>query len=249
MLLAIDIGNTNISCGIFNGPRLIKQFDIPTKACFKTQLTRKLKNTSGISASVICSVVPEKTTVILHNLVTLTGKPPYIIGRDIIVPIKNLYRKPKQVGQDRLVNAYAASILYKTPLIAIDSGTAITFDVISKNKSYLGGLITPGMEISLKALKEKTALLPLVKLDRPRMLFGTDTKNSILSGIVFGTADLCDGIIKRIRQHLGKHALVIGTGGNICLIKKYSRVHMKINSDLTLQGINLIYRDEIKQRI
>jgi type III pantothenate kinase len=249
MLLAIDIGNTNISCGIFKGPRLIKQFDIPTKACFKTRFIEKLKNTPKISASIICSVVPEKTKVILHNLISLTGKLPYIIGKDLTVPIKNLYHKPKQVGQDRLVNAYAASIFYWAPLIVIDSGTAITFDVISKNKEYLGGLIVPGMDICLKALKEKTALLPEVKLARPKMLIGKDTKNSILSGIVFGVADLSNGIIKRIRQRFGKDVLVIGTGGSICLIKKYSKVHMKVDKDLTLKGINLIYRHEIKKRI
>ncbi|MBU0547815.1 MAG: type III pantothenate kinase [Candidatus Omnitrophica bacterium] len=249
MLLAIDIGNTNISCGIFKGSRLTKQFDIPTKACFKTCFAKKLKNTSSICASVICSVVPEQTKAILCNLKSLTGKAAYIIGKDLTVPIKNLYHKPKQVGQDRLVNAYAASLFYQAPLIIIDSGTAITFDVISKNRAYLGGLIVPGMEISFKALKEKTALLPQVKLASPRMLIGSDTKNSILSGIVFGTADLCQGLIKRIKQRFGRAVLVIGTGGNICLIKKYSKLHMRIDKQLTLKGINLTYRHEIKKRI
>jgi len=249
MILAIDIGNTNISCGIFKGPKLIRQFDIPAKASFKTNLIKRLKNTPEISASIICSVVPKQTKVILRDLIPLTGKKPYIIGKHLTVPMKNLYRKPKQVGQDRLVNAYAASTLYRTPLIVIDSGTAITFDVISKNEAYLGGLITPGMDISLKALKEKTALLPQVKLTRPQMLIGNDTKNSILSGVVFGTADLCCGLIKRIRQRLGKRALVIGTGGNIGLINKYSKLRMKIDRDLTLKGINLIYSHEIEKHI
>jgi len=249
MLLAIDIGNTNISCGIFKGLRLTRQFDIPTNARFKEIFVKRLKSRLKISDSIICSVVPKQTKVVLRDLISLTKKKPYIIGKDLAVPIKNLYRKPKQVGQDRLVNAYAASILYKTPLIALDSGTAITFDVISKNKAYLGGLIVPGMGISLKALKEKTALLPLVKLSRPRMLIGTDTKNSILSGIVFGTADLCNGIIKRVRQYIGKDTLVIGTGGNIRLIEKYSKINMKIDKDLTLKGINLTYRDALKKQI
>ena len=246
MLLAIDIGNTNISCGIFNGPRLIKQFDIPAKACFKTNLTRKLKDKTNISASIICSVVPAQTKVVLRDLATLTGRAAYIIGKDLTVPIKNLYHKPKQVGQDRLVNAYAASVFYQAPLIVVDSGTAITFDVISKNKAYLGGLIAAGMGISLMALKEKTALLPQVNLDRPQTLIGKDTKNSILSGIVFGTADLCSGLIKRICRRLGKGYMVIGTGGNIRLIKKYSKTRIIIDKDLTLKGINLIYRNAIK---
>jgi len=249
MILAIDIGNTNISCGIFKGPKLIKQFDIPAKSRFKTNLIKRFKNISEISASIICSVVPEQTKVILRDLIALTGKKPYIIGKHLTVPMINLYRKPKQVGQDRLVNAYAASSLYRAPLIVIDSGTATTFDVISKNKAYLGGLITPGMDISLKALKEKTALLPQVKLTKPQMLIGRDTKNSILSGVVFGTADLCCGLAKRIKQHLGKKALIIGTGGNIGMINKYSGLRMKINRDLTLKGINLIYSHGIKKQI
>ena len=246
MLLAIDIGNTNISCGIFKGSKLKRQFDIPTRKYLKTRLAKELRNNPGISASVICSVVPKQTGVILRDLKSLTGKTPYIIGKDLTVPIKNLYRKPKQVGQDRLVNAYAASNLYRSPAIVIDSGTAITFDVISKNKAYSGGLILPGMEISLAALREKTALLPLVKLGQPERLIGTDTQNSILSGIVFGLSDSCNGITTRIRRELGKNTLVIGTGGSIRLIEKYSKTRMIIDKDLTLKGINLVYRHSIK---
>ena len=249
MLLAVDVGNTNISCGIFKGSKLIRQFDISAKACFKTSLKKKLKNTSEISASLICSVVPKQTIIISGFLKSLTNKAPYILGKNLTVPIKNLYRNPKQVGQDRLVNAYAASVFYQTPLIVIDSGTAITFDVISKNKAYLGGLIAPGMEISLAALKEKTALLPRVKLAQPKMLIGRDTKNSILSGIVFGTAALCSELTKGIKQRIGKNALVIGTGGNIRLIKQYSKLQIKIDKDLTLKGINLVYKNGIKKGI
>lgn len=249
MLLAIDIGNTNISCGIFKEARLIKQFDILTKSRFNTAFSKKFKKTARISAIIICSVVPAQTGIIFRELAALTGRKPYIIGKDIIVPIKNLYRKPSQVGQDRLVNAYAANILYQAPLIVIDSGTAITLDVISRNKAYLGGLIFPGMEISLKSLKEKTALLPQVKLARPKGLIGKDTKNSILSGIVFGTADLCNGLIKRLKQKLGRDSLVIGTGGNIRLNKKYCKTNIKVDKDLTLKGICLIYKNEIKRSI
>ncbi|MDD5561375.1 MAG: type III pantothenate kinase [Candidatus Omnitrophica bacterium] len=242
MLLAIDIGNTNISCGIFKGPRLVKKFDTPTKECFKSNLVRKVRNASDISASIICSVVPAQTKVISRNLAILTGKVPYIIGKDLTVPIKNLYHKPRQVGQDRLVNAYAASVLYAAPLIVIDSGTAITFDVISKNREYSGGLIFPGFEIAFRALNEKTALLPLVNLSAPRMLIGKDTQNSILSGVVFGISDLCKGIIARLRQELGKNTPVIGTGGAIKLIEKYSKINIITDKDLTLRGIELVYR-------
>ena len=249
MLLAIDIGNTNISCGIFKKSRLIKQFDIFTKYRFDTAFSKKFKNTTKISAIIICSVVPAQTGIIFRKLAYLTGKTPYIIGKDLTVPIKNLYHKPGQVGQDRLVNAYAANILYQSPLIVIDSGTAITFDVISKNKEYLGGLIFPGMGISLRSLKENTALLPLVELGNPRALIGKNTRDSILSGIVFGTAELCGGLIQRIKRDIGKTPLVIGTGGDICRIKKYCKTNIKVDKDLTLKGICLIYENKIKESI
>ncbi len=248
MLLAIDIGNTNISVGIFAGEKLKLQFDIAAKSYKKAALAKKLKAYPAISASIICSVVPKLTRVIQRDLKLLYRRNPYIIGKEIVVPIENRYRLPRQVGQDRLVNAYAASSLYAGPLIVIDSGTAITFDVISKDRAYLGGLIFPGIKISLEALKEKTALLPQVKLEQPKMLIGRDTKNSILSGVVFGTAALSKELAARIKQYLGKNAKIIGTGGNISLIKKYSGMKIEIHKDLTLIGIKLIYKNEIVKK-
>jgi len=245
MRLAIDIGNTNITCGIFIRKKLIYQFDIATKTYKKTILTGKLRAYSEISACAICSVVPKLTGVIQRDLKFFLNKNPEIIGKDFIVPIENRYRIPRQVGQDRLVNAYAAGNLYPGALIVIDSGTAITFDVLSKDQAYLGGLIFPGLNISLEVLKEKTALLPEVKLQQPKMLIGRDTQNSILSGVVFGTAFLCKELVNRIKRLIGKNATVVGTGGNINLIKKYSGLKIKVNPNLTLNGINLMYENKI----
>ncbi len=247
MLLAIDIGNTNLTGGVFVGGKLKYRFDLPTKTYKKAQLIKKLKAYSEISTTIICSVVPKLTGVVWRDLKSFTGQNIYIVGKDLVVPIKNLYRLPKQVGQDRLVNAYAAINLYAAPLIVIDSGTAITFDVISRDRAYLGGLIFPGMRISLEALAEKTALLPQVKLQIPGKLIGKDTRNSILSGVVFGTAALSKELAVRIQQSLGKNARIIGTGGNICLIKRYSDLKMKIEPDLTLKGLSLIYKHKIKK--
>jgi type III pantothenate kinase len=245
MLLAIDIGNTNITGGIFVADKLKFQFDIATKTYKKAELAKKLKAYSEISECIICSVVPKLTGKLALELRRLTGRKPYIIGKDLIVPITNLYHKPKQVGQDRLVNAYAACSLYAGPLIVIDSGTAVTFDVISKDKAYLGGLIFPGMKMSLEALKEKTALLPQIKLQAPKMFIGRDTKNSILSGVVFGTAALSKELVSRIKQSLGKNTRIIGTGGNITLIQRYSGIKIEINRNLTLIGIKLIDESRI----
>ena len=245
MLLAIDIGNTNLTVGIFAGNKLKRQFDLSSKIYLKGQLTRKIKVYPSISACVICSVVPKLTRLIRDEIKNLTGKYPYIIGNDLTVPIKNLYRVPKQVGSDRLVNAFAAAQMYGAPLVVIDTGTAITFDAVSNDQAYLGGLICPGMRISLEALGEKTALLPRVKLRPPKSLIGRDTKSSILNGVVLGTAALTKELAAKLKQKLGKKTKFIGTGGNITLIKRYSGIKMRINQNLTLIGIKLAYNNAV----
>lgn len=245
MLLAIDIGNTNISSAIFRGKKLIKQFEIPTKTYSKVKFVKKIGLNLHITDTVICSVVPKLTKRLKLDLKLLTGRKPYIIGKDLIVPIKNLYHKPKQLGQDRLVNAYAACNFYNAPLIIIDAGTAITIDTISKKREFLGGIIFPGMNILLNSLKKNTSLLPQIKFQKPGKLIGTDTQNCILSGVVFGMSLMAQELANKIKRQIGKNAIVIGTGGNICLIKKYSKTKIKIEKDLTLKGISLLYENKI----
>jgi type III pantothenate kinase len=149
-----------------------------------------------------------------------------------------------QVGQDRLVNAYAASKLYGAPLVVIDFGTAVTFDVVSKNREYLGGMILPGLGISLDALAQRTALLPKIKLANPSEFIGRDTKNSMLSGIVYGFTALTDDLAGRIKGKIGRDSKVIATGGNISLIGRYCRSINKIDKNLTLRGLSLIYQSK-----
>jgi len=240
MLLVIDIGNTNITFGLLKGKRIIRTFNIPTKDYGLNKLKAKLSKAKPEN-TVICSVVPRATEKLKRDLLALTARKPYIIGKDILVPIKNLYLKPKQVGQDRLVNAYAASKLYGVPLIAIDFGTAITFDIISKKRAYLGGMILPGLKISLEALNQRTALLPKIKLEEPNAFIGRDTKNSMLSGIIYGFGSLADELITRIRKAIGQNALAIATGGNTELISKYCRKINKIDVSLTLKGLSMLY--------
>lgn len=240
MLLAIDIGNTNINFGIFIGTRITKRFLIPTQE-YRFRILKNKFNQGKIEHAIICSVVPRVTKVLEKDLKGLLDKRSYIIGKDIKAPIKNLYRKPKQVGSDRLVNAYAGIMLYGAPLIVVDFGTAITFDVISKNKEYLGGMILPGLEISLDTLFQRTALLPKIKLDKPKEFIGRDTRNSMLSGIIYGFACLVDGMLDRIKDKLEKNTKVIGTGGNVNLMGGYCKGIDKIDRDLTLKGLNLIY--------
>jgi type III pantothenate kinase len=240
MLLAIDIGNTNISFGVFRGNKLIKRFDIPTREYRLKKASRNLAN-FDIDAVIICSVVPNASKILEKDFRLLLHKSPYVLGKHIKVPVKNLYRKPSQVGQDRLVNAYAGIMFYGAPLIVVDFGTAITFDVVSRNKEYLGGMIMPGLGISLDALAQKTALLPKIKLNPPKDFIGRDTKNSMLSGIVYGFSCLTDDFSLRIQDKIGKDAKVIGTGGNIKLIGRFCKRLDRIDRDLTLKGLNLIY--------
>ncbi|MCX5710342.1 MAG: type III pantothenate kinase [Candidatus Omnitrophica bacterium] len=244
MLLAVDIGNTNITFGLFRGKRLFRRFDIPTRGYSRGKLKNLLKK-AAVEGSIVCSVVPAATRVLARDLSALTGSRPYIIGKDIWVPIKNLYRKPKEVGQDRLVNAYTAARLYGAPAIVVDCGTAVTLDVVSRNTEYLGGMILPGLGISLDALYERTALLPKVKLTHPGKLIGRDTRSSILSGLVYGLAASIDELSRRIKQKIGRNALVIATGGNIGLIKRYCNSISEVDPDLTLKGLRQIY-DTIK---
>ena len=239
MILAIDIGNTNINFGLFKAKKLAAKFIIPTKDYSLNKLKNRLGGTK-IDETIICSVVPRVSGMLAKDVTALTGTKPYVLGRNIAVPIKNLYRTPKLVGQDRLVNAYAGVELYGAPLIVIDFGTAVTFDIVSKNRSYLGGMILPGLHISLDALAHKTALLPNIKLEKPREFIGRDTRNSMLSGLVYGFAALTDDLVKRIKHKIGTNARVVGTGGDIHLLAHYCRTIDFIDKDITLKGLNLI---------
>jgi len=241
MLLAIDIGNTNISLGVFNGRRLVKRLTISTQAKNYAPQLKKIFRRHKITDAIICSVVGRASQVLQKDLTRLLGKSPYYIGKGTSVPLKNLYRKPRQVGQDRLVNAYAAASLYGVPAVIVDFGTAITFDVVTKHKEYLGGMILPGLSLSLQALAQRTALLPDVKLGKPKEFIGRDTKSSMLSGIVFGFAALTDCLAQKLKSVLGKKIKVIGTGGNIGLMARYCRCFDIINPDLTLKGLRLLY--------
>ena len=240
MLLTVDIGNTKISFGIFTGNRLAKKFDIATDTYNGTRLKR-LMPCVPIAGAIACSVVPGKSRAIKHDVAQITGKRVVCVGRDILVPIKNKYRFPKQVGQDRLVTAYAASKLYGCPALVVDAGTAITLDVISGKKAYLGGMIMPGLKMSLDALYKDTALLPYLQLSKPNSFIGTDTKSSILSGVVFGSSVLLEGMVNKLKAKFGASTIVVGTGGNIHFLSRYCKIFTHIDPDLTLKGLSLIY--------
>jgi type III pantothenate kinase len=252
MLLAIDIGNTSITFGLFEGKRFFKTFRLlsgPHIYLYRGLLKQALRKNNiclkDIDAVIICSVVPKLTLALSWVSSSLFNIQPIVVGKHIKAPIKNNYRKPGQVGQDRLVDAIAAKEIYGTPAIIVDSGTAITFDFVSAKGEYEGGLIMPGIDISLKALYTKTALLPDVKLkdDKNLTLIGKDTVNSIKGGLLNGFGSMTDGLVGRIKAKYGKGITVIGTGGYIRLIKKYSVSIDIIDEYLILKGLRMIYKN------
>jgi len=245
--LAIDIGNTNITAGMFKGAKLLRKMKMPTNSY--SSYIRKLKalikdaglELNRLDEAVVSSVVPLALARMVVELRRMSGTIKItIIGRDIKAPIRNMYRIKSEVGQDRLVNAFAAKVLYGTPAVIVDFGTAITFDIISKRGDYLGGLILPGIDLSLSTLYRNTALLPKVELASTSSIIGKDTVNSMRGGILFGFGAMCDGLVAQYRKILGRSIKVIATGGNARLMKRYAKTIQITDEDLTLKGLQLI---------
>jgi type III pantothenate kinase len=240
-ILAIDIGNTNITVGRFAGKALLKRAKISTDdiSLYAKKFASMLKH--GVDEAVIASVSPLSLARVICELRKISPDLRIIIlGKDKIVPIKNLYRRPKEVGQDRLVNAFGAVRMYGAPAVIVDFGTAITFDVVSTKGHYLGGLILPGIAMGLESLYEKTALLPRVRLKKARSIIGKDTVNSMRAGILFGYGAMCDGLMAKYRKLFGPGLKVIATGGNASLMKNYARSIDVVDPDLTIRSLALI---------
>ncbi len=265
MILAIDIGNTTTNFGIFEKGKLKSQFSIATQSFDSPRRFKALAKTQKLHLSraaqiLICSVVPRMTAALTESLKSLAGIPIRIVGQDITVPLKNKYKYPEQVGQDRLVGAYAAWCAYGAPrrraagrsperprkrtarewghdVIVADFGTAITIDLVTKAGEYLGGIIAPGLEISLEALAAKTALLPKVELKEPPELLGRDTANSIRSGLLYGCVALTDGLVGQLKAKYAKQAVVVATGGASALIARHAKSITHLKPHLVLEGL------------
>jgi len=239
MLLAIDIGNTTIGFAVIHKTGhivTVVTIDTGTKTDKIKAVVAKILRAHVISKAVICSVVPKATKTLEEML--KKSAPVDIIGRDMVVPIKNRYKNPKQVGQDRLVGAYGAMKIYGCPLIVVDLGTAITFDVISAKGEYLGGAIVPGIRLSAESLFLKTALLPRIDIQAPRHIIGKTTQESILSGLFYGYGSLCRGVIDLISQQMKVRPKVVMTGGHTRLMKKFVSPKIRIiDEDLVFKGI------------
>ena len=254
-LLAIDIGNTNVSLGLFDYPAsgsavLSEHWRIAThreqtsdetvltvRALFR-QVDRKCEEITDIAIS---SVVPPLLPIWERVSSKLFGRPPLVVGPGIRTGVPVLFDNPREVGADRIVNSLAAFELLGGPVIAVDFGTATTFDCVSKDGEYVGGVIFPGIHTSMAALFERTSMLHQVELVRPRSVIGKTTTGALESGLLYGFAGVVDSMVTRIRGELGADARVVATGGLANLVSAECSVIDRIEPFLTLEGLRMIF--------
>ncbi len=249
MLLAIDIGNTDTTLGVFEGEELRATWHMATSihhmadeyaALLLNLLHHQGLDISDIKEVALCSVVPPLITTFDELVQRYFHISPLVVGAGVKTGVRIRMDNPREVGADRIVNAVAAHHLYGGPIIITDLGTATTFDTVSKEGDYLGGAIAPGINIAAESLFSQAAMLPRVELTRPKQAIGTNTITAMQSGIVFGYVGLVEGIVARIQQELDEKAKVVATGGYAELIAKETSVIDIVNHDLTLIGLRLI---------
>ncbi len=250
MLLAVDIGNTDTTLGVFEGEELratwhmgsiIHRMADEYAALFLNLLHHQGVDKSDIKEVALCSVVPPLTATFEELFRRYFHVSPLVVGTGVKTGVRIRMDNPKEVGADRIVNAAAAHRLYHGQIIIADLGTATTFDVVSKEGDYLGGAIAPGIAMAAEALSMRTAMLPRVEFVHPKQVIGTSTVAAIQSGLIFGYVGLVEGLIARIKHELGGEAKVVATGGYAKLIAQETRVIDVVNPDLTLVGLRLIY--------
>ncbi len=253
MILLIDVGNTNVTIGVCEGDKIKSSWRMTTnKDLTSDEIGVTLRNyfmydgidISKITGTIISSVVPPIMYSLTHAVRKYIGSEPIIVNSSSRMGLKVKYDNPKEVGADRLVNAVAAIKKYQTPLIIVDFGTATTFCAINDKNEYLGGVILPGVKISLNALVEKTAKLPRIEIAKPEKVIGTNTVESMQSGMYYGYAGSVDNIVSKMKSELGENTTVIATGGLARMIAKESVTIDAIDSGLTLEGLKIIYDNE-----
>ena len=265
MLLTIDIGNTAVTIGVFgesadgssetNGTspvnRLLTTLRLATDSrrladeygiLLKNLLEFRGLSISEINAACICSVVPPLTAMFQDLCRRFFGVDPLNVTSQIDLGMPIRYDNPRDVGADRIVDAVAAVELYGAPVIVVDLGTATVFDAVSRDKEYLGGAIAPGINLSANALYDNTSLLRRVELVAPPEAVGRNTTAALQSGLVLGYAGLVTSMVDRFKAEIGDDAKVVGTGGLVTVIADHAPVFDDINQELTLVGLDIIYR-------
>jgi len=250
MLLAIDIGNTNVVLGVFDNERLVENWRVGTNTqitpdeyamIFKDLFGFARLEFSQIDGVIISTVVPPLLPVMIEMSRKYFRIEPMVVTPELNTGIVIRYDNPKEVGADRIVNAAAAYKRFGGPLIIVDFGTATTFCAITNKGEYLGGAICPGMKISAEALFQRASKLPRVELAKPAKVIGSDTISAMQAGIIYGYAGLVDGLVERMKAELSRDAKVVATGGLAELISPETRTINEVMPHLTLEGLRLLY--------
>lgn len=251
MLLVCDVGNTNTVIGAYVENKLVEHWRVSSNdSRTRDEWLLLLQQLLGLSpktqqvphAAILSSVVPPLTEVLAAALELLCQKPALVVGPGTKTGMPILTENPKEVGADRIVNAVAAYARYQQALIVVDMGTATTWDCISGKGEYLGGAIAPGVGISMEALFSHAAKLPRVSFSRPKNIIGRNTVEAMQSGLFWGYLSLIEGLVKRLRQEMNEEVLVVATGGLAPLFDRNSTCINKVDSQLTLDGLHILYQ-------
>ena len=251
MVLAVDIGNSNVVIGCFEGDdiRLLERMStnrnstaLEYAVLIKTVLELNGLEKVSFEGGIISSVVPAVTNMVKAAIEKLTGNPPLVVGPGLKTGLKIMIDNPAQLGSDRVADAVAAVSEYPCPLITIDMGTATTISVIDKNQNFIGGVIMPGLRISAESLSSRTSQLPQISLDPPKKAIGRNTIDCMRSGIVLGCAATIDGIVEKIEQELGYSCTVVSTGGHANIVIPYCKRQIIVDEKLLLKGLMILYR-------
>ena len=251
MLLAIDIGNTNLVIGCIRNDEILFKARIATDRTrtsdqygveIKSMLEAFGVGKDDIDDCIISSVVPQVFNSVKTGVIKVIGKQPMVVGPGLKTGLNIHMDVPSQVGSDRIVIAVAALAEFQAPLILMDLGTATTIEVVEPENRYMGGVIVPGVRVSLDALTSRAAQLPGISLDRPKNVIGKNTVDCMRSGMMYGTAAMIDGLVDRIEEELGHSSTLIATGGMAQFIAPLCRHEIIIDKDLLLKGLNIIYK-------
>jgi len=250
MLLAVDVGNTNLTLGAFERERLIADWRIATRkeatsdeigVLFRSLFAQRRVDSAAVNGMIVSSVVPDLDAVVTRVAEVYFHTRALFVEPGVRTGLPILYENPHEVGADRIVNAVAAVAKYGAPVIVLDFGTATTFDVVGSGGEYLGGVIAPGLGISAEALFARAARLSRVDVRKPQRVIGRNTAESIQSGLFHGYVSLVEGLVARLRAELGSDAPVIATGGLAGVFGSDLSFLHGVDPNLTLEGLRLIW--------